>query len=354
MSKRIFVVLILATFLLSSVYLVSAEYPMNASVTYNCSLSGQSCSGQACCSGLVCCSGVCQSSCGTPGPGPGPGPGPAPPPMIKEVKIVEYPQEINVTSGETKTFSVTVKNNGTVDLNVSVSVSGLPFSNRISPEIALIQKGTNKSYIITLLISNQTASSEYNMLLKAFGDSVSDNKTIVLRITAETLNVETRLLSEINDLEIIINKVWNEIVDLGINGTDVKNAFATLNQSKTFLGNARNSISNKNYTEAENYIEAARAKLEETVNLVAQIKTVPVTVVYPAIPNEILILLFILLVSVVIFVAYIVRFRRITRRLEDYISKRWEDRWGKRETEEEPAKKEEESQEEIEEEGPRD
>ncbi len=211
---------------------------------------------------------------------PTPGPSrPAITPKVKSIEIIDYPKEINTTINEIKLIPVKVKNTGNVLLdNVTLIVGGIPFSTRISPDNIELPSNSTQIFLIRIEIPQVTNFTEYNMSVKAIGDSVSDTKFIKLRITSVT--IQERIKSEIEDLRNLIEKIWEETIDLGMKGYNVTEVFDILNQAKENLRIAEDYFDEEDYDNSEEYLEIVRTKLEEAVVKISQL--IVKTVIMPA------------------------------------------------------------------------
>jgi len=267
-------------------------------------------------------------------PPPGPPKGPTAPyepslSTVRSIEIIEYPSEINASTKEIKLIPVRVKNTGNVLLdNVTLIVGGIPFSTKISPDNIELSSNFTQTFLLRIEIPEVTNFTEYSMFVKAVGDSVSDTKFIKLRITLVT--EKERIKSEIDDLRNLIERIWEEALDLGLKGYNVTEVFDILNQAKENLRIAEDYFEKEDYDNSEKYLEIVRKNLEESVIKISQL--ILKVVIMPAFTFEHT-MIFVLLVGIIGgLIVFIIVQRKKLEKIQETVWLALKEKWKKPET----------------------
>ena len=245
-------------------------------------------------------------------------------PTVKSIEIIDYPSEINGTIGEIKLIPIKVKNTGNVLLNnVTLIIDGIPFFTKVSPDNIKLPSNSTQIFLIRITIPQEAKFTEYNMSVKAVGDSVSDTKFIKFRISAVTK--QEMIKSEIEDLRNLIEKIWEETIDLGMKGYNVTDVFDILNQAKENLRIAEDYFEKEDYDNSEKYLENVRTKLEEAVVKISQL--IVKIVIMPAFTFQQKMIVILLLGVVLGLIAIIILQRKKLEKTQQTVWSMLKDKW---------------------------
>lgn len=205
------------------------------------------------------------------------------PTIIRDIEVVSYPEELSIMLGETKLFSIEIKNTGNAVLrDVSLSVVG-PFSVNVSPTSAEILSNFTKIFLVSIDIPKDAELKIYNFLATVSGGGVSDIKSFsveVVPIRDEAM--EEVIGNEIDELRDILNQIWRETVQLGSEGYVVDDVFSLLQNATLRLNSAEGAVLLGKYDAAKVDIQSMRSLAESAVNYITGLTRV--TVVRRTIP----------------------------------------------------------------------
>ncbi len=197
---------------------------------------------------------------------------------ILRIEIIKYPLEIKATQGDSKLFSVTVKNTGNITLkNIRLYIGGL-FPTKISPvEIEEMEPGSRKLYLVEINVSEDTEPGNYTLLLKAISDETSADKTTTLIVLKKADKPQEKLTNEelrraLDELKQMIDIVWDEAVRTGLKGKNVTKVFEILKETKESYALAEVYFGEKDYDRTWTQIGKTKKLLEEAVKELSRLK----------------------------------------------------------------------------------
>jgi uncharacterized membrane protein len=158
--------------------------------------------------------------------------------------ISGYNSNISLTRNFTKIESVTVKNNGIVDLdNVSLFILGIPLEwFKIVPETYTTLKPENTSiFLIEFNIPKNAKPDEYKANLIATSGVVSDQKTITIKIYQ---SLEELISSDISKLKSDLQDLYIEIKVAEREGKDVSTVMSLYDDAKSKIDGAEVDLNN--------------------------------------------------------------------------------------------------------------
>ncbi|MFH8086769.1 MAG: NEW3 domain-containing protein [Candidatus Aenigmatarchaeota archaeon] len=218
----------------------------------------------------------------------------------KPAMQIDYPEKITITQGESKLFSVIVKNTGQVSLkNMRLAIS-LPssFSIEINPkEIFKIIPNETAVFLVYLTIPNQTLPGTYPLDFEVITDKIKEGRRISVEVVSALPDIEKEVKETIEYYEYLILEIQNQIDAASLKGIDVSKVQESLDKAKIALEQAKTYYNVGNYLDAKRKLDEVKDCLQETVFLLS-LALIPVY--YPAFPLLPLILILIIVLVIII------------------------------------------------------
>ncbi|MEM2963720.1 MAG: NEW3 domain-containing protein [Candidatus Anstonellales archaeon] len=193
-------------------------------------------------------------------PGPGGPPGGAPEGgeagggAGPEIKIIQYPEELGVEAGVSKTINIKIKNTGGDDAkNVTISVSGIDANwFEIERDVGTIKPNETRVIPLRILVPAGTKSGDFVVKIKAEAQGTSDQKLFRLRVfTSRKDLIEfelARLKAKTEELEIKAREAERDF--------DVTEVFKLIEEIKKRIKETEGYLSEEKYDAALSSIYA--------------------------------------------------------------------------------------------------
>ncbi|MCK5476776.1 MAG: hypothetical protein KAI55_02560 [Candidatus Aenigmarchaeota archaeon] len=191
--------------------------------------------------------------------------------LIAKIEIVNYPKQLNITRGGSKLFSITIENTGEVTLKDIQILLKTNFLVKISPSKSDEMKPKERRiFLIELQIPEEAESKQHILILKANSYEITTEKIIILDVLEELSEEEIELKNvtlkrQINDLNDLINNVWDEALRAGLEGKNVTIVFELLKGAKESLTRAEIYLEDGDYNKTEEEILKSKKFLEDAV-----------------------------------------------------------------------------------------
>ncbi|MEM5794212.1 MAG: NEW3 domain-containing protein [Candidatus Aenigmatarchaeota archaeon] len=229
---------------------------------------------------------------------------PAPPVEVVETgkpgMEIDYPEKITIAQGESKLFSVIVKNTGQVSLrNMRLAIS-LPssFSIEVNPkEIFKVIPNETAVFLVYLTIPNQTLPGIYPLDFEVITDKIKEGRRISVEVVSGLPDIEKEVKETIQYYEYLISEIQNQIDAAFLKGIDVSKAQESLDKAKIALEEAKTYYNLGKYLDAKKKLDEVKDHLQETV---FQLSLALIPVYYPAFPFLPLILLLIIILAIIL------------------------------------------------------
>ncbi|MGC8812216.1 MAG: NEW3 domain-containing protein [Candidatus Aenigmatarchaeota archaeon] len=222
---------------------------------------------------------------------------------------IEYPENLTIAQGESKLFSVLVKNTGQVSLkSIRFSISTLSsFATEINPkEVFKLSPNETAVFLVLLTVPSQTSPGSYPFDFEVITDKIKEGRRINVQVVSALPPLEEEVRELIEYYEYLISEVQTQIDTAASKGIDVSNAQSSLDKAKIALEIAKNYYSLGKYPDAKKKLDEVRDFLQDAV---FQLSIAQIPVYYPAFPFLPLILLLIIIL-VIILVLVIVKKRK--------------------------------------------
>lgn len=181
---------------------------------------------------------------------------------------LEYPQNVTIVRGETKLFSILVKNTGNVSLNnvsLYISTSNL-IDFEINPKIMpKLLPNNSVIFLISVYTPNTTPEGKYPFDFKVMSDKVREGRSIDLEVTSIPPPIGEDVYNTILNYQYLINEIQHEIDDAASSGIDVRIPQFSLDKAKVALEIARDYYDRGMYEDAKKKLEEVRGYLEDAV-----------------------------------------------------------------------------------------
>ncbi|MCD6477758.1 MAG: hypothetical protein J7K87_02020 [Candidatus Aenigmarchaeota archaeon] len=226
----------------------------------------------------------------------------------KSLKIVNYPNEVNISKGEKKLIGIEIKNDGEVSLNVSLNTK-TNFPTKVSPEFSEMLPGSTKVFLVRVNVPEDAELGNYDLLIRVSGDGISLERIINLRVVSETGGLE----EDIENLKSLIDKIWEETVEAGTKGYNVTEVFNILKKSKESLEKAEDLKTRGYYENVTYYLNQTRTYLEKAAMKLGEMKIREI----PVFPLKYKIILIVVVIgAIVLVILFRKRFRRTLKRMK--------------------------------------
>ncbi|MEM7825369.1 MAG: NEW3 domain-containing protein [Candidatus Aenigmatarchaeota archaeon] len=231
-------------------------------------------------------------------------PGPPAPTEIIETGVprmeIVYPENITIAQGESKLFSIIVKNTGQVSLkNMRLSVSTLSsFEFEITPkEIFKVSPNETAIFLVLLTIPNRTYPGTYPFDFEVITDKMKEGRKISIEVVSILPLLEEELKETIIYYEYLISEIQTQIDNAALKGIDVSQAQDSLDEAKKSLEIAKSYYDLGKYLDAKRKLDEVRDHLQDAVY---KLSLALIPIYYPAFPWIPLILLLIIILIILI------------------------------------------------------
>lgn len=227
------------------------------------------------------------------------------PPVVEEIGIpklsLEYPKTIRITQGETKLFSILVKNIGEVSLNnlrLSISTTNL-IKIEINPkQVFSLPKNESAIFLISIQVPETTPEGKYPFDFEVLSEKIKEGANIELEIVSILPPLKEEVYQTILNYEYIILEIQNEIDSAALRGIDIRIPLNTLNKARISLETARKYYEQEKYEDTKKELEETKKYLEDAV---FQLASVSIIVYLPAFAP-----LFIVLIAIIIAIVFLI------------------------------------------------
>jgi len=231
-------------------------------------------------------------------------PVPTPAPVVaEEVGIpkigLEYPEKVNITQGESKLFSILVKNIGNVSLNnikFYISTTSLVEIEINPKQVFKLLPKESAIFLISVDVPETTPVGEYPFDFVATSDETKEERSIKLQIISLLPSIEEGIYETILNYEYIISEIQSEIDSAVLKGIDVKIPQDTLDKAKIGLEIAKGYYQQGKYEDAKNKLAEVKKYLEDAVY---QLAVAGIKVQLPAF-SPIMIIIIILFIGLIL------------------------------------------------------
>jgi hypothetical protein len=170
--------------------------------------------------------------------------------------------------------------------DVTVYIGGpISIENVIPEEIDNVEPGSRRSFIIEVYIPPDLAIGEYDLVLKAIAEHASDERYMKFIVLEKPPELERDLKRQIDELDKLLDDIWGEAVETGLEGKDVMDVFRSLKDAKDSIDKADIYWMNREYDKTRAEIGNAKGYIEKGViglaiarpEVVKEVKEVPFT-----------------------------------------------------------------------------
>ncbi|MCS7106085.1 MAG: NEW3 domain-containing protein [Candidatus Aenigmarchaeota archaeon] len=234
---------------------------------------------------------------------------PLPPEVPPPVEVVEtgkpkidleYPEKITVVQGDSKLFSVIVKNTGQVSLKsirLAISLPSL-FEVEINPkEIFKLIPNETAVFLIYLTVPNQTLPGIYPLDFEVITDKIKEGRRINIEVVSALPDLEKEVRETIEYYEYLISEIQNQIDAAYLKGIDVSKVQEILDKARIALEEAKTYYNLGKYLDAKKKLNEVKDYLQETV---FQLSLALIPIYYPAFPFLPFILLLVIILAIII------------------------------------------------------
>jgi hypothetical protein len=194
------------------------------------------------------------------------------PAVAEEVGIpkigLEYPEKVNITQGESKLFSILVKNIGNVSLNnikFYISTTNLVEIEINPKQVFKLLPKESAIFLISVDVPEKTPVGEYPFDFVVTSDETKEERSIKLQIISLLPSIEEGVYETILNYEYIISEIQSEIDSAVLKGIDVKIPQDTLDKAKIGLEIAKGYYQQGKYEDAKNKLAEVKKYLEDAV-----------------------------------------------------------------------------------------
>ncbi|HIK00739.1 TPA: hypothetical protein H1016_04315, partial [archaeon] len=203
----------------------------------------------------------------------------------RTLRILSYPAEIYIPQGSSDLYIITTINNGVNEQkDISLSVSGAPYSINITP---LIIPGLKKNEIaifaMSLYVPDDAIVGMDKLLLEITSNRITKDYDIGLHIdenlekSFEKREIK-RLEREIANAQFVANEIWNVALQKQIQGFDVSRVLTHLRIVNRNLAEAKTALTPGKLEKASGLVLVAKKHIEEAVILLSKAKISPSSV----------------------------------------------------------------------------
>jgi hypothetical protein len=206
--------------------------------------------------------------------------------ISSSILITSYDSNISLARNITKIESVTVKNNGVVDLsNVSIFILGIPLDwFNITPEsYTSLPPDNSTTFLIEFHIPGNAKVDEYKANLVANAGIVSDQKVLTIKIYQ---SLEELLKNDIKDLKSQLQDLYIDMKVAEKEGKDTSTVLSIYNEANNKVNGADQDVNNGNLEDAlskisgvPNLIKRARDLLDN-LKIAEEIQPFPIWIIF--------------------------------------------------------------------------
>jgi len=182
--------------------------------------------------------------------------------------VLEYPETVNITQGESKIFNILVKNTGNIPLsNIKLYISTTNLIDiEINPkQVFKLVPNESAIFLISVDVPKTTPAGKYPFEFRVMSDEVKEEKSIELEVVPITPSIAGEINETILNYEYLISEIQHEIDSAALKGIDVTTPQDTLNKAKSGLEIAKEYYQQEKYEDAKSKLTEVKKHLEDAV-----------------------------------------------------------------------------------------
>lgn len=195
----------------------------------------------------------------------------APAPRVITYNLVlEYPESVNLTQGESSIIPIYATNYGNTALhNLLLSVTLEDIEWEIEPNnVSVLPVNSTAVFYISVFVPSDALTKNYTLDFRLGGNEVTKTGQIIIIVSPVELCPEIE--RAINNYESLIDRLTKEIEKAISEGRNVSSALAHLMNAKEELELAKNAYELNNCGEAKTYLELVKEYLREAADELAK------------------------------------------------------------------------------------
>ena len=175
------------------------------------------------------------------------------------ISVISYPDDFNITQGQSITKSIKVKNNGDYTLyDITLSLSGVSFYSVSPSKITSMTVNQEKTFIITFTVPANATVQEYTVTAAIDTDSsATASASFRLKVLPSSETVEQDIMPLYNQTLYIIEELEKNITELEAKGINTSSIRALFDQLKDKLSQINSSLQDEDYYTASMLLNTA-------------------------------------------------------------------------------------------------
>ncbi len=179
--------------------------------------------------------------------------------QVYSITIFSYPDDFNITQGQSITKSIKVKNNGDYTLyDITLSLSGVSFYSVSPSKITSMTINQEKSFTMTFAVPANATVKEYAVTAAIDTDSsATASASFKLKVLPSSETVEQDIMPLYNQTLYMIEELEKNITELEAKGINTSSIRSLFNQLKDKLSQINSSLQNEDYYTASMLLNTA-------------------------------------------------------------------------------------------------
>ena len=181
------------------------------------------------------------------------------------ITIISFPEDFNITQGDSTTKPLTVKNNGEVGLaDVMLEISGVDFYSVTPSIVTPLAIGSEAVFTISFDVPENATVKEYTVTVTVnTAGSASDSTSFKVKVLPSQETAESEIIPLYQEYLLAIQELENNITGLKNKGANITAIMELFNELKDKLNQTNSSLEGSDYFRANELLNYIGEHIEE-------------------------------------------------------------------------------------------